>query len=299
MPGLLSLRGMPMSAPDRPAPGVSHLWDILQPARRTRVVDIGANPIDGDPPYKPMLQAGLCTVTGFEPQGEALVELQRRQGPLETYLPHAVGDGGTHTLHICRASGMSGLFAPDAAALELFAALKPLGEVVRTEPVATRRLDAIDEIDEIDFLKVDIQGGELAVFRHGRAKLARAVAIQTEVSFVTLYQGQPALGEVDAELRAQGFIPHCFAAVKQWPIAPLVVGGDERRPLNQLLEADLVYVRDFSRPDGLDAEQLGQLALVAHHCYGSYDLAVRCLYLLERRGLLPAGGRAAYLRGLG
>lgn len=284
---------------DRPAPGASHLWDILQPARRTRVVDIGANPIDGDPPYKPMLQAGLCTVTGFEPQREALAELQRRKGPLETYLPHAVGDGGTHTLNICRASGMTSLFAPDAATLELFAALKPLGEVLRREPVATRQLDAIDEIAGIDFLKIDIQGGELAVFRHGRAKLTQAVAIQTEVSFVTLYEGQPALGDIDVELRAQGFIPHCFAAVKQWPIAPLVVGGDERRPLNQLLEADLVYVRDFSRPDRLDDEQLKQLALIAHHCYGSYDLAVRCLYLLERRGRLAADGRAAYLRGLG
>jgi FkbM family methyltransferase len=288
-----------MTSADRPAPGASHLWDILQPARRTRVVDIGANPIDGDPPYKPMLQAGLCTVTGFEPQREALAELQRRKGPLETYLPHAVGDGGTHTLNVCRASGMTSLFAPDAATLELFAALKSLGEVLRREPMATRRLDDIAEIDGLDFLKIDIQGGELAVFRHGREKLAQAVAIQTEVSFVTLYEGQPALGDIDVELRAQGFIPHCFAAVKQWPIAPLVVGGDERRPLNQLLEADLVYVRDFSRPDGLDDEQLKQLALIAHHCYGSYDLAVRCLYLLERRGRLAADGRAAYLRGLG
>lgn len=283
---------------EHPAPGVSHLWDILQPARRTRIVDIGANPIDGDPPYQPMLQAGLCTVTGFEPQRAALAELQRRKGPLETYLPHAVGDGGTHTLHICRASGMTSLFPPDAATLELFSVLKPLGAVTGTERLATRRLDDIAEIEGIDFLKIDIQGGELAVFRHGRAKLARAVAIQTEVSFVTLYQGQPALGEVDVELREQGFIPHCFAAVKQWPIAPLVVGGDDRQPLNQLLEADLVYVRDFSRPENLDAEQLKQLALIAHHCYGSYDLAVRCLYLLEQRGLLPAGGRDAYLRGL-
>lgn len=274
------------------------LRDILRPARRTRVVDIGANPIDGDPPYKPMLQAGLCEVIGFEPQREALAQLQARQGPLETYLPHAVGDGGTHTLHICRASGMTSCFAPDPDTLELFAVLKPLAEVLRTETVATRRLDAIEEIAELDFLKIDIQGGELAVFQHGRAKLARAVAIQTEVSFVTLYRGQPALGAIDSELRSQGFIPHCFAAVKQWPIAPLVIDNDPRRPLNQLLEADIVYVRDFSRPQDLDAEQLKQLALIAHHCYGSVDLAVRCLYLLEQRGQLQPGGRDAYLRGL-
>jgi FkbM family methyltransferase len=288
-----------MTAFAHPSPGASHLWDILQPARRTRVVDIGANPIDGDPPYKAMLQAGLCEVVGFEPQGTAWAELQRRKGPLETYLPHAVGDGGKHTLHLCRASGMTSLYAPDPATLELFAALKPLGEVLSTETMTTRRLDDIAEIAGLDFLKIDIQGGELEVFRHGREKLARAVAIQTEVSFVTLYRDQPALGEVDVELRAQGFMPHCFAAVKQWPIAPLVVNGDDRQPLNQLLEADLVYVRDFRQPEGLDAEQLKQLALIAHHCYGSFDLAVRCLYLLEQRGELPAGGRDAYLRGLG
>jgi hypothetical protein len=34
------------------------LFDLLQPARLTAVVDIGANPIDGDPPYKRMLAAG-------------------------------------------------------------------------------------------------------------------------------------------------------------------------------------------------------------------------------------------------
>jgi hypothetical protein len=34
------------------------LLDLLKPHRVTEIVDIGANPIDGDPPYKPMLMAG-------------------------------------------------------------------------------------------------------------------------------------------------------------------------------------------------------------------------------------------------
>jgi hypothetical protein len=48
------------------------LTQLLCPARLTEVVDIGANPIDGDPPYRTMLHQGLCRVTGFEPQPEAL-----------------------------------------------------------------------------------------------------------------------------------------------------------------------------------------------------------------------------------
>jgi hypothetical protein len=57
------------------------LRNLLVPQRLTDVVDIGANPIDGEPPYTSMLAEGLCHVTGFEPQQEALLELQRMKGP--------------------------------------------------------------------------------------------------------------------------------------------------------------------------------------------------------------------------
>ncbi|MGZ8174222.1 MULTISPECIES: FkbM family methyltransferase [Methylobacter] len=271
------------------------LANILKLERLTEVVDIGANPIDGEPPYKPLLSAGVCRVTGFEPQESALAELLAKKGEQERYLPYAVGDGETHTLNICRASGMTSLFEPDAAMLELFAVLKPLGEVIRRVEMSTRKLDDIAEIEYLDFLKIDIQGAELAVFENGVQKLAQAVAIQTEVSFMTLYKNQPALGEIDSELRRQGFVPHCFAAVKKWPIAPCVINNDPRRPLNQLLEADIVYVRDFSKPDLMTDEQLKQLAMIVHHCYGSSDLALRCIMLLEARKALPVGSQKSYL----
>ncbi|MCX7662909.1 MAG: FkbM family methyltransferase [Tepidimonas fonticaldi] len=274
------------------------LFDLLLPARLTEVVDVGANPIDGDPPYKNMLDMGLCRLTGFEPQMDAFNELQKRSGPNERYLPYAIGDGRTRVLKICRASGMTSLLDPDFTVLELFEVLKPLAEVTRRVEIPTVALDDVREIDFLDFLKIDIQGSELLVFQSGKSKLSRAVAIQVEVSFVTLYKDQPPLGEIDLELRKQGFIPHCFAAVKQWPIAPCVVNNNPRQPLNQLLEADLVYVRDFSRPELMDDEQLKHLAIVAHYCYRSVDLALRCVMLLERRGAISQGAQKKYLESL-
>ena len=178
---------------------------LLLPQRLTEVVDVGASPIDGEPPYAPMLSAGLCRVTGFEPQEQALLELQRKKGPDERYLPYAVGDGAAHTLNLC-------------------------------------------------------------------------------------------LGDLDLELRNQGFIPHCFAAVKTWPIAPRVSNRSARAPYSQLLEADLVYVRDFSRPDLMRDEQLKHLALIAHHCYGSFDLALRCVLLLQQRQALEGDAQHRYLQ---
>jgi hypothetical protein len=128
-------------------------------------------------------------------------------------------------------------------------------------PIATRRLDDLAEVDDIDFLKID--SGELSVFVHGREKLRDAVVIQTELQLVNLYEGQLSFGQVDQELRAQRFIPHAFAALKKWPVAPLQFGGNPTQPFNQLLEADVVYVRDFVRADRMSNDQLKQLCLMS------------------------------------
>ena len=61
------------------------LLGLLKPQRITEIVDIGANPIDGDPPYKSMLRAGeICRVTGFEPQEVALKKLNNTKENTET-----------------------------------------------------------------------------------------------------------------------------------------------------------------------------------------------------------------------
>jgi FkbM family methyltransferase len=207
-------------------PGRDPLFEMLQPNRLTAVVDIGANPIDGDPPYKEMLAAGLCTVIGFEPQADALAALNRRRTPRERYLPYAVGDGRERSLHICREQGMTSLLAPDRIHLDLFTGFAGHGAVVKELRIATHCLDDIDEIDAVDFLKIDIQGGELDVFESGRRKLARAVAVQTEVSFITLYREQAPFGAIDTVLRQLGFVPHCFAELKLRPLAPLIFDRD-------------------------------------------------------------------------
>jgi hypothetical protein len=76
-----------------------------------------------------------------------------------------------------------------------------------------------------------------------------------------------------------------------------VVNGNPRKALHQLLEADIVYARDFTHPESMSDEQLKHLALIAHHCYGSIDLALRCIMLLEKRRVLETGSQRRYLEG--
>jgi FkbM family methyltransferase len=277
-------------------PAAEPLVELLRPQRLTAVVDIGASPLDGgDPPYKPLLDRQLCSLVGFEPQADALAALEARKSPLETYLPYAVGDGSKGELNVCRATGMTSLLVPNERVLQCFPGFQAFGEVLSTLKVDTRTLDSTAEIAEIDLLKIDVQGAELPIFRNGAQKLAAAVAIQTEVSFVPLYKNQPLFGDIDLALRGLGFIPHMFAAINRRMILPLHIAGDLFSAMNQLLEADVVYVRDFTRAESMSTEQLKHLALVAHYCYRSFDLAARCIDQLAQRNQAPPAALGIYL----
>ncbi len=277
-----------MNAPAFALASSDPLSGILRPQRLTAVIDIGANPIDGEPPYKGMLGRRLCTVTGFEPQPEALATLNARKSDLETYLPYAVGKDGHGILRVTQAPGMTSLFEPNPAVLSCFNGFPIWGTVLKELPVATRRLDDLTELAAFDMLKIDVQGSELDVFKGGRERLKRVVAVQTEVSLVPLYKSQPVLGEVDLELRGLGLIPHSFAAINKRMILPAFDTTQPYGGVNQVIEADIVYVRDFTKPETIDDEQYKHLALIAHHCYGSYDLAIHCLHRLAERGAVVA-----------
>lgn len=294
-------RPAPSPGPARPEI-VRAVHDLLAPGFAgdrpgrppVEVVDIGANPIGGDPPYHPLLDAGYCRVTGFEPQAAALADVRRRAGPHERYLPYAVGDGGRHTLHLCATSGFASLLEPDEAQLDLLIDFPGLARVTGREQVQTHRLDEITEIADIDFLKIDIQGGELAALGAGRVGLGRAVAVQTEVGFHRIYRDQPTFADVDLELRDQGFVPHQFVTTRTWPIAPVVWADPLERAARQLVEADVLYVRDPVRLADFDDGQLGRLALIADVAYGSFGLALRCVLALIGRGVLDPAAQERY-----
>lgn len=272
------------------------LLEILKAERPIEIVDIGANPIDGVPPYRELLDSGIANLVGFEPQASALAELLATKSEHEQYLPYVIGDGEIHTLHIYQGSGLASLLKLDDLTLNIFAHLKPLSRLLDSTPLQTKRLDDVDEIRLIDYLKIDIQGGELSVFKNAKRLLTQVVCIQTEVSFIPLYQGQPTIGDVDSELRSQGFIPHCFAMpINTGPIAPVIFDEDPWKGLNQLGEADMVYVKDFRKLEQFSDSMLKNLAIIMHFCYRSMDLVAYLLVELSRRELIQADALALYL----
>ncbi|MCC6467701.1 MAG: FkbM family methyltransferase [Alphaproteobacteria bacterium] len=267
------------------------IFAILDLPVAIKVVDIGANPIDGEPPYAPLLKAGRAEVVGFEPNLQAHAVLQQKKEPRETYLPLAIGDGKRHTLHHCHAPGMTSLLEPNPDVLALFHGFPDWGRVVRTEAVDTVRLDDVAETAGLDLLKIDIQGAELMVFENAPRRLAEALVIQTEVEFLEMYRGQPLYGDVERFLRAQGFMLHRFEPLVSRVVKPLVLGGDIFAGFTQLFWADAIFVRDLTRLGGLDDGQLLRAAAILHECYKAVDLALHILLEHDRRAGTALGPR--------
>jgi FkbM family methyltransferase len=250
---------------------------------RVKVVDIGANPIDSEPPYAVLLRGGDTDVVGFEPNREALAKLHTLKGATETYLPHAIGDGARHTLNFCAAPGMTSLLKPNPAVLGLFHGFPQWSQVIGTEEVDTVRLDDVAETAGLDLLKMDIQGAELMVLQNAEKRLEDALVIQTEVEFLEMYVDQPLFADLEVFLRPKGFVFHRFFPTVSRAIAPMVVNNDIYAGLSQTVWADALFVRDFTRLDRLADRQLLAMARILHDCYGSYDLVLHLLNEYDRR----------------
>ncbi|NHB76042.1 FkbM family methyltransferase [Rhodobacter calidifons] len=253
------------------------------------VVDIGASglPTSEKPPYDPLLAHGLARLTGFEPNPEELAKLP--VAAARRYLPHAVGDGGPVTLHLTRHPGFVSTLAPDPAVTAHIHSFAALTEVTGRHPVQTVRLDDLADLPHIDFLKIDIQGGELAAFRGGAQKLARALCIQTEVAFTPIYRDKPLFGDQDALLRSLGLRFFGFASAHRFPFTGTpddLYFPAKRRDVGQLIDADAVYLTDFTRWDDLPDADLTRLFLILTLCYPTLGATLRLAGLLAGRGIL-------------
>jgi len=274
-----------------PPTSFATLREILDREVRVEIVDIGSNPIDGDPPYKTLLAGGAAGLVGFDPNLDALAQLEKNKGPNEVYLPHAVADGKQHTLRICHAAGMTSLLQPNPEVLELFHGFSEWGRVIREEKVDTVRLDDVAAIRRMDYLKIDIQGGELMVFQNAVARLADCVVIQTEVEFLPMYVGQPLFSDVDQFLRQQGFVLHRFHPLISRTLKPMVINNDIYAGLSQLFWADAIFVRDFTNLATLDDRQLLVMAVVMHDVYKAFDLVLRLLLEHDKRHNTQLGAK--------
>jgi FkbM family methyltransferase len=258
------------------------------------VVDIGAQSLANEEhAYQPLVNAGAARVIGFEPLPDK-AEIRTAREPHLTMLNHFVGDGTRRMFHVNRDDTTSSLLPANMAFLDRFEALSVMCAPVSKHEVETIRLDDVAEIADCDFLKVDVQGGELDVLKGAPRTLAKAVAVHIEIEFSEVYENQPLFADIDTHLRAAGFelidIVNAGYATTRGLIRP--------SSRSRLLWGEAIYMR---RPDllaGMGADKILRAAAIAHVNYGMHDIAASFLVILDaehRRDTATAYGRALAL----
>jgi FkbM family methyltransferase len=260
-------------------------FEFLNDDSVVTVLDVGAAMVDS-PSYQSLVDAKRARLIGFEPNAVACKKLNEQFGEPHRFYPYFVGDGKPGIFHETNWSPTGSLFEPNTPLLDKF---HWLGEIVRPvaqHPVATMRLDDIDGITDVDFVKIDVQGSELAVFENASRVLASAVLIQTEVCFVETYKQQPMFSDLDAFLRRQGYQIHDMV-VAQRSFKPLLNSHSNAphllRAFRQWIWGDAYYVKDWMHLDRMPPVKLKSMAALLHDILGSYDLAYVALLEMDRQ----------------
>ncbi len=200
-----------------------------------------------DHPYRTVIDVGanrgqflLLAARRFP--GAALIAFEPLAGPRDVLsrsvprrrpvrlLDLALSDqAGTATFHVSRADDSSSLLPISTAQVSTF----PGTDEVEQVEVRTARLDEVlapADVEPPVLLKIDAQGGELAVLVGAAALLPSVATILVECSFAELYEGQPRADAVVRFLHGHGFSLHSVGPVTT------ALGG---RPV----QADLVFER--------------------------------------------------------
>lgn len=255
------------------------LSDIVRSTSVIGILDLGASFVHKAPSYDHLVKASLARVTGFEPNIAECEKLRKIYGPPNQFFPYFIGDGCQATFYETNWFATGSLFKPNRVLLESFQNLHEVVTLVAQHPVQTKRLDDVDGLGEVDFIKLDVQGAELLVLQNGERVVNDASVVQVEVEFVELYEGQPLFADVDRYLRSRGFVFHTFHELASRCFKPLMYSNNPDQGIKQVLWADAVYVRDWANLASLGSDKLAKYATLVHELFGSYDL---CLYLLER-----------------
>ena len=176
------------------------------------------------------------------------------------------------SFNLCNKPEVSSVLKPNRQFLNLFPDPKRF-EIIKTIDSKSTTLDYELKEIEVDFAKLDIQGGELDALLGMEKTLLKCIGLEIEVEFAVVYEGQPLFGDLQKYLQNIGFEFIDFTSIHRW----------ERKELNnygQCIFSDGLWMRT---PEYI-AKNLPQKYLeyiFICSLYGRYDFANRMIEIVK------------------
>lgn len=259
---------------------------LLDDQTPIHIVDVGASSHGKlTEPYAPLIRLGLARVSGFEPNEEECRRLNALYANrrMYRYFPYFVGKGGAATFYETNWFMTGSLFKPNEKVLNQFEQLDSVVKLQTEHPTHTVSLEDLQEIEDIDMVKIDVQGAELDVFVGAGKKLDDVLLIWSEVEFLPLYENQPLFSEVEQFLRQRGFMFHAFDGIISRGFKPFCTLSGKQGGMRQAVWTDAVFVRHPDLWDHLPTLKLKKLAAILDSVTRSYDLCHKALQVIDQR----------------
>ena len=249
------------------------------------ILEIGALQLENskEPFYQLLEYFPSSEIIGFEIDKELCDKMNSKASKGVKYYPHALGERNEKKkLYNTQNPMCTSLYKPNESLISLYNNLEVsyLKNETETETIALDTFVSKHNIDEIDLIKIDVQGAELDVFKGGKNSIKNVLNIICEVEFVSIYENQPLFGDINNFLSQYEFMFQKFLTIAGRTLKPL-------KPKNSIaashhMWADAVYIRHVEKIRNLSDEKLLKLSLLST-IYGSVDLAYYCLLAYDKR----------------
>ena len=138
-----------------------------------------------------------------------------------------------------------------------------------------------EKIESVDFIKIDVQGAELDVFRGAEKSLKNVLTIVSEVEFLPIYNEQPLFGDICSFLKNKNIMFHKFLDLSGRSLIPVVLKDNVNFP-TQHMWSDAVFIKNILKIEELNNSQLLKQTIFSF-LYASPDLSYFCLINYDKK----------------
>jgi FkbM family methyltransferase len=265
------------------------LVDIIDQRKidlKFKLLEIGAVQVkDSKEPFYELLDYFPASkIIGFEIEKEVCDKMNANADAGIKYYPYALGKANEkRKLYITQHPMCCSLYKPNESLISLYNNFEVAYLKHETE-IETISLDYFidqNEIGTIDFIKIDVQGAELDIFKGGKKTLTNVLQMVCEVEFVPHYENQPLFGDVCNFLNEYSLMFNKFLGLSGRALKPIMLNNNPNLA-SQHIWTDAVFIHHVQKIQNLSDEKLLKLSLLA--CiYHSLDLTFFCLSHYDKR----------------